>query len=601
KKLDDLRTEYTSTYLDAQTKLQVRWVAVAYSDYPVVEWTVYLKNTGGTKSPLIENLQGFDSTFTGSDSAEFILRGNKGDNNVADSYAPYEIALYPNTKNTFAPSGGRSCDTAFPYFNLAMPDGGGMLMAVGWTGQWSVTFWHRADRGLQVTAGQELTRLSLEPGEEVRTPLIALMFWKGNDVIRSQNLWRRWMVAHNMPRPQGKPVQPILSFCDYAYFGWAKNTEEGEKAFIDALTQHGIKLDYWWLDAGWFPGGQGQWTVAKDRFPNGLKAISDYVHERGMGFIVWFEPESAYPWSLTAHENPDAMLNANPPEPNGLQLLWLGDPKAREWMTNHVDKMIVEEGIDLYRQDMNLAPLDYWRENDTPDRLGMRENLHIQGYYAFWDELLRRHPGMLIDSCAGGGRRNDIETLRRAIPLLRSDYQAFNGHPQWAIGNQGHTYGIASWIPYFGEGGYVNPVNTVYSIRSYFTPALGLIADVRSPDMDWELYRTMIAQWRQAAGCYLGDYYPLTPYSLDETKWLAWQFNRPEQGDGVIQAFRRKRTENDTLQVKLCGLEAEATYLVTDFDTNVTLESKGRELMDTGYSIKLDGMPASALLHYQKQ
>jgi len=54
----------------------------------------------------------------------------------------------------------------------------------------------------------------------------------------------------------------------------------------------------------------------------------------------------------------------------------------------------------------------------------MTENLYVQGYLAYWDGLLQQHPGMLIDSCASGGRRNDLETLRRAVPLLRSDYQA---------------------------------------------------------------------------------------------------------------------------------------------------------------------------------
>jgi alpha-galactosidase len=409
------------------------------------------------------------------------------------------------------------------------------------------------------------------------------------------------MLAHNSPRPEGKPLRPLLSFCDYAFYGWAKNTEEGEKTFIDELTKQGIQLDYWWLDAGWFPGGQGEWVVAKDRFPNGLKAISDYVHERKMGFIVWFEPESAYPWSLSAKSNPQAMLDCVPPEPNGLQLFWLGDPKAREWMTDHIDSMIREEGIDFYRQDMNLSPLNYWRSNDARDRLGMTENLHVQGYLAFWDELLKRHPGLPIDSCAGGGRRNDIETLRRSIPLLRSDYQHFGGHPQWAIGNQGHTYGIASWLPFYGEGVYFNPVHTVYSIRSYMTPALGLICDARKSDMDWELYRTMIAQWRHVADCYLGDYYPLTPYSLDEGAWIAWQFNRPEQGDGMIQAFRRTRTEADVLQAKLRGLEPDAVYTVTDLDTQTAVDKTGGELMSIGYAIAIADQPGSALIHFQKK
>ena len=63
--------------------------------------------------------------------------------------------------------------------------------------------------GLQVRGGQELTRFKLHPGEEVRAPLAVLQFWKG-DWIRSQNIWRRWMLAHNLPRPGGKPLPPAI-------------------------------------------------------------------------------------------------------------------------------------------------------------------------------------------------------------------------------------------------------------------------------------------------------------------------------------------------------------------------------------------------------
>ena len=55
----------------------------------------------------------------------------------------------------------------------------------------------------------------------------------------------------------------------------------------------------------------------------------------------------------------------------------------------------------------------------------------MTGYLAFWDELRRRHPGLLIDTCASGGRRNDLETLRRAIPLWRADYRCEPLGTQW--------------------------------------------------------------------------------------------------------------------------------------------------------------------------
>jgi len=72
----------------------------------------------------------------------------------------------------------------------------------------------------------------------------------------------------------------------------------------------------------------------------------------------------------------------------------------------------------------------------------------VTGYLAYWDELRRRHPGMLIDSRTSGGS-NDIETLRRAVPPLRSDYLL---EPVEPISQQMQTLGMAQWIPYFGSG-----------------------------------------------------------------------------------------------------------------------------------------------------
>ncbi len=114
----------------------------------------------------------------------------------------------------------------------------------------------------------------------------------------------------------------------------------------------------------------------------------------------------------------------------------------------------------------------------------MTENLYIQGYLAFWDELRRRHPKMLIDSCASGGRRNDLETMRRGVPLLRSDYQASSGDIAFATGNQCHTYGLSSWLPYYGQGVYLPQQDTVYHARSYMCPAFSMVVDVRTSDIN---------------------------------------------------------------------------------------------------------------------
>jgi alpha-galactosidase len=307
--------------------------------------------------------------------------------------------------------------------------------------------------------------------------------------------------------------------------------------------------------------------------------------------------ERVTPGSLLYTNNPAWLLGRD----GGQKLLNLGHAEARQWLTDHVDAMLTREGIDFYRQDFNMDPLPYWRANDATDRQGVTEIRHVEGYLAWWDELRRRHPGLRIDSCASGGRRNDLETLRRAVPLLRSDYQAFDGNPAFAPGNQGHTYGLSSWIPYYGQGVYFTDRDFVYSVRSYLSPAFGLCADVRKPGVDWVLIRRLADQWRQVADCFLGDFYPLTSYQLNEELWLAWQFDLPERGQGMVQAFRRAQSFYESARIKLRGLDAQARYLVSDLDRPETSQPfTGEELMARGLPMVVPGQPAAMVLVYRK-
>ena len=90
-------------------------------------------------------------------------------------------------------------------------------MAVGWPGQWASSFTRDAATNLQVKAGQQLTQLYLNPGEQIRTPLIALFFWQGTNVVRAQNLWRHWYMAHEIPRVNGQPPSTLSQIAGRQY------------------------------------------------------------------------------------------------------------------------------------------------------------------------------------------------------------------------------------------------------------------------------------------------------------------------------------------------------------------------------------------------
>src|SRR5207249_1757817 len=96
------------------------------------------------------------------------------------------------------------------------------------------------------------------------------------------------------------------------------------------------------------------------------RAITDHAHAKGVKSIVWFEPERVTGGTWLAEKHPEWLL--------GGTLLNLGNPDARAWLTDHIDKLLTEQGIDLYRQDYNIDPLGYWRGNDKEDRQGITEN-----------------------------------------------------------------------------------------------------------------------------------------------------------------------------------------------------------------------------------
>jgi alpha-galactosidase len=155
---------------------------------------VYFKNSGSKSTPILRNILGLDASLQRMAEGEFVLNAWKGDTCAPDLYQPWTETLGRNVVRRLAPADGRGTNHAFPYYNLQMPSGG-LLLAVGWPGQWSTSFIRDTDRNLRLIAGQERTHLTLRPGEEIRTPLIAMVFWKGEDTARATNIWRRWMAV----------------------------------------------------------------------------------------------------------------------------------------------------------------------------------------------------------------------------------------------------------------------------------------------------------------------------------------------------------------------------------------------------------------------
>jgi alpha-galactosidase len=586
KSLSPTRTRITDTYRDPESGLQVRIEGVVYKNFPTVEWTLYFKNTAVKDTPVLADIKALDVAFSARTAT---IHHFVGSNAAPNDYEPVEETLGLGQTRTLASAGGRPTNGNLPYFNLESGRGG-ILAAVSWAGQWSAEFAHTHGEVL-VRAGQESTRFILHPGEEVRSPMAVLQFYKG-DWVDAQNVWRRWMLAYNVPKADGKPIHPMCALCmGNSYPGIITNAAQ-ELAYLKSYVELGLTPDYWWEDAGWYKCGDppswdrtGTWEVDRTRWPKGIREVSDWCRSHGIRTLVWFEPERVATGTWLAEQRPEWILGG---KSGGL--LNLGLPECRRWLTDHIDSILKTEGIDLYRQDFNIDPLRFWRANDPPDRQGITEIRHVEAYLAYWDELKRRHPGMLIDSCASGGRRNDLETLRRAVPLLRSDY-TFE-----PVGEQCHAYGISFWMPYSGTG---SITADPYLIRSLASPWLTLGVDVTDKSKDWSPLKRLVAQWKRLSSSMLGDYYPLTPYSKANDVWMAWQFDRPDLGQGFFQAFRRADCPVESLTVKLRGLVPSARYEVLNVDGGPPMTLTGRALM-AGFVVSSPTKPAALVFSYSK-
>ncbi|HMO84313.1 MAG TPA: alpha-galactosidase [Lacipirellulaceae bacterium] len=562
----------------------------------MAEWTVYFKNISSQDSSICQDILGLDLALSRTARSEYVLNGIKGDSTTADSFQPYQLTLGPGVSKTFAPPpiSGKSSDgpDGWPYFNLQMP-GGGIILAVGWPGQWSCSFARSGATGLNIKAGQQLTRMYLKPGEEVRTPLIAMLIWRGDDLVRSQNLWRRWYIKHVIPHYNGAPQQPVQQI----------QVSGTQLSNLYGFLVNGIVPDICWRDAGWYPTSQGPytgnlawlntgtWEIDRTRAPRGFRAFSDYARSNNSSFLLWFEPERIGSPNSFLGNRPQWLLPGTSTTVG--DILDLGNPEALDWLINHVSGMINTEGIDWYREDMNgNGPLPAWRNRDSATRQGITENFYIQGHLAFWDALRTLHPNLRIDSCASGGRRNDLETMRRSVPLLRSDFQ-FPDMPGVVDGNQCHTYGLSMWLPFAGTGVYIYDP---YSFRSFYCASFGMGGlTVENTPAQKQAY----SENKQVAGhMVFGDYYPLTPYSLASNVWMGWQFHSPAENAGCIQVFRRASSASNSISLQLKGLEPAMTYEVRDFDQPTTVLRTGQSLMTTGLSVQLP-QRGSAVFDYR--
>lgn len=262
--------------------------------------------------------------------------------------------------------------------------------------------------------------IQLLPGSDYTAPEVCFSYSANglDDMAERFHTWLRSLPNHV------KTERPVtLNTWEAVYFD---HDEATLMKLADLAAEVGVERFV--LDDGWFhlrrddTKGLGDWVVDPAVWPNGLDSLAKHVHELGMQFGLWFEPEMINLDSDCAREHPDWILAALEAVPcrgdvsyRTQYVLDLANPDAYRHVHDQMADLIRELGIDYIKWDHN-------RDVTEPVHAG-HYGLHEQteACYRLFDQLKREFPDLEIESCASGGGRTDAGMLQHADRIWASD------------------------------------------------------------------------------------------------------------------------------------------------------------------------------------
>ena len=568
------------------TGLEVTVEATIFESNSTCQWTVYIKNTGKGNSGVISDFYALDSSFA---TGKADLYYSMGSDTAASDFSLIRKTVSA-TEKVFSGNEGKPTEKYLPYFNIHGKEYG-MMLGIGWTGQWASGISGK-DGATSITVKQENFNAYLLPGESVRSPLVSVSFYDNDNALKGFNLFRKWIMDSVYPENVKKSSYTVLEVAGPTHTRTSDEIIEILDGIDDSIYK---QTDAFWMDAGWYSynegwyDGVGNWTVDTKRYDKGIAELSGYAKKKGLGHTLWYEPERIYPgthFHNVGAKNPQWIIEVNGEE----NIMWnLANEDAFKYYCDYLLKSMKENGVTIYRQDFNFAPYKYWQTADNEyygGRTGICENHYVTNLYRYLDYLTENIDGLIIDNCASGGKRLDLEMAYRSIAFWRSDYNC-SYHPDLFDATQSHTYGISFWLPITGSAIYMQDE---YAVRSDIMPLLLMDFGAHThPDFSF---------YSEQRGLMGGNYYPLDFGSYDNNKMHAMEFLSEDALKGTALIYKREKVTDTEYTVKLNGLSEAKTYKVYDIDNPKKIYTlTGKELMNDGITLPLpEGQKAIILM-----
>ena len=407
---------------------------------------------------------------------------------------------------------------------------------------------------------EELFSYPLAPGEIFTVPEVILSY-SANGLSELSQQYHNCIRNHVCRSKYVHESRPVLiNSWEAAYFDFNGDT------IVDlAKEAASLGIDMVVMDDGWFGkrnddnSSLGDWQVNEQKLGGSLAQLIDRVHEQGVKFGIWIEPEMVNEDSELYRAHPDWAIQISGRKPirsRNQLLLDFSRKEVRDSVFDQICAVLDQGQIDYVKWDMNRSMADVYAGNLTYD--------YVLGVYDFLERLTNRYPDMLLEGCSGGGGRFDAGMLYYSPQIWCSDNTD-------AINRTRIQYGTSFFYPVSAVGAHVSAVpnhqtGRVTSLHTRGVTAMaGTFGYELNPALLSEDEKLQIREQIQTYKKYEslineGTYWRLSNPFEDEV--AAWMSVAKEQDRALVSAVRLMSEANAaTVYIRLRGLKPDAVYL----------------------------------------
>ena len=424
------------------------------------------------------------------------------------------------------------------------------------------------------------------PGEDFDTPAVLMTYTHKGLTKMSHNYHNFFRNNLNRSKFVKDVKRPILiNTWEAAFFDF-----DDEKLVEIAKAARDMGVEMIVMDDGWFGkrdddnSGLGDWVVNEKKIKCGLPKLVSQINDLGMKFGIWFEPEMVSEDSDLFRAHPDWAMEIpgrRAVRSRNQLVLDVSRREVQDYLIRSINGILDSANIYYVKWDINRAITDLWSNVLPADRQGEISHRYVLGLYRVMDGIIKTHPDIMFEGCAGGGGRFDSAMLTYFVQYWSSD----NTKP---LDNPKLHYGSSFVYPVCTMGAHVSTASPMVPIE---TKAAIAMCGTFGYELDaTKLSKEEIEKCRKMSGYYhkfydlnfFGDYYRLTN-PFEPVNLVAWECVAKDKKEALLTVVTVHLTVNGPQEyIKCKGLLPNRKYRIT---------GDGNEWTATGMALMHAGVP----------